>query len=201
VITVPRLIAAGINPTQARIFADPLRAACALHDISTPRRLAAFVAQAAHESLNFTRLEENLFYTTVGAMVAAFGVRAASRVDLLRSPQALANFAYAGRNGNGPEDSGDGWRYRGRGLFQLTGRANYRRYGTIMAQPYEDQPELVAQASDACMTAAAYWVVSGCNNLMDANNFDGTTRAINGKAMHGARVRQSRYKNAMEAFK
>lgn len=192
---VEQLIRAGIHSTQAKAFDAPLRAAMAMHDISTVQRQAGFIAQAAYESTNFTRLEENLFYTTEKAARAAFGARVVPHLGrILRNPQAMANFVYAGRNGNGDEASGDGWRYRGRGLFQLTGRANYAKAG------YEDAPALVAEPSAACVTAAWYWVVNHCNQMIDVGDFDGTTRAINGKAMLHAAQRRALYARVLEVL-
>lgn len=202
-ITVPQLIAAGIAPTQAKAFAEPLTAACALHDITTPARIAAFVAQIAHESANFTALEESLYYRTPERIRAMWPTRVPTLRDaavLARNPQALANVVYADRNGNGNPASGDGWRYRGRGLIQLTGRANYRAATQSRTRDYEANPELVATPQDACLTAAWYWAQHGCNTLADASNIDAITRVINGAAMAGREDRRENYREALVAF-
>lgn len=182
------LIAGGVPVTQARTFADPLKAAMALFDISTPERQAAFIAQAMIESQRFTKLEENLRYTTPERIRQVWPSRfksAADATSYARNPQALANRVYALRNGNGDEASGDGWRYRGRGIFQITGRANYLRVsnGVGLGPVYIHKPELVSQPSDACMTAAYYWQSNGCNQMVDQGAFDATTKLINGPAM------------------
>lgn len=200
---IERLIAAGIHPTQAKQFADPLHAAMKLNAIDTEARQAAFIAQCMVESQNFTRLEENLRYTTEGAVLRAFGKRALPHMPrLLRNPKALANFAYANRNGNGDEASGDGWVFRGRGLFQLTGRANYKAAceGVGLGAAYLYRPELVAMPSDACLTAAWYWRANGCNQAIDAGMFDTTTRIINGKAMMHARERSQAFATTLAVF-
>jgi len=202
---IASLIAAGVGPTQARAFADPLQAAMALHDISTQRRQAAFIAQAMLESARFTRLEENLFYTTPARIAAVWPSRFKSADEAAayaRNPQKLANRVYAGRNGNGDEASGDGWLFRGRGLFQLTGRANYIRAsaGTGQGSVYVLRPELVAEPSDACLTAAWYWRSNGCNDMADAGNFDATTRAINGPAMLHAAERRHLFDELRDAL-
>jgi putative chitinase len=197
------LIAVGVSPTQARLFADPLRAAMELHDIGTPRRQAAFIAQCMIESARFTRLEENLFYTTPARirMVWPSRFKAAYEAEpYARNPKALANRVYAGRNGNGDEASGDGWRYRGRGLFQLTGRANYEQAGLALGRPYVATPDAVAQPSDACLTAAWFWHSRGCNQMVDDGAFDATTRAINGPAMLHAAERRNAYALAASEF-
>lgn len=202
-ITVPVLVAAGVEPTQAKMFAGPIAAACALFDISTLKRQAAFIAQCAHESANFTRLEENLFYTRPSRVLQVFPSKVKSEEDalrLVRNPRALANRVYAGRLGNGNEASGDGWKYRGRGLFQLTGRSNYGRAATGVGRPYEAQPDLVAQPEDAAMTAAWFWYANGCNTMVDEGRFDSTTRTVNGTAMLGSGERRKLFELAQLAF-
>lgn len=202
-ITTQTLIAAGVGPTQAKTFAEPLRAACALFDISTPVRVAAFLAQCIHESAGFARLEENLFYTTPERIRAMWPSRVSSLADaatLCRKPQALANRVYAQRLGNGDAASGDGWRYRGRGLFQLTGRHNYADAALELNRPYIERPDLVAQPSDACLTAAWYWHTNKLNILADASNTKAITRAINGPAMVGLHERQAAFDRAVQAF-
>lgn len=170
-ITVELLIAAGVNPTPARVFADPLKAAFALFSIDSPQRISAFLGQAMLESGGLTTLEENLRYTTRAALVNAFGsVRFpndAACAPYLRKPKELANLVYANRNGNGPPDSGDGYTYRGRGIFQLTGRANYTKAQVDLNRPYVARPDMVALPSDACLTAAHYWQRNGLNALAD----------------------------------
>ena len=119
---------------------------------------------------------------------------AAAGAPFAGNPRALANRVYAGKIGNGDEASGDGWRFRGRGLKQLTGRANYARAATRCGRPYLDQPDLVALPDDAVLTACAFWVDAGCNERADAQDWDGITRAVNGPAMLQAvqRARASR---------
>jgi len=203
IITPQHLIGAGIAPTQAKQFAEPLSAACAEYHINTPVRAAAFVAQCAHESLNFTRLEEGLWYRTPERIRAIWPARVPSLADAARlvgQPQALANRVYASRNGNGDESSGDGWRFRGRGLIQLTGRANYRKATRTPARDYEAHPELLTQPADACMTAAWFWASTGCNDLADGSQIDAITRTINGPALAGAADRRENFREALAAL-
>lgn len=201
---IERLIAAGVNPTQAKAFAEPLKAAMALFDISTDERIAAFLAQAMIESQGFTRLEENLFYTTPARIDAVFSaVKSIEEATLyVRNPQRLANKVYANRNGNGDEASGDGWAFRGRGLFQLTGRANYKAAseGVGMGAVYVHKPGLVAEPSDACLTAAWYFHANGCNGLADRWEIDRITLAVNGKAMLHAKERRDATLSIFKAF-
>lgn len=202
---IDKLIACGINPTQAKQFAEPLKAAMALHDISTPARQAAFIAQCCVESQFFTKLEENLWYTTPARIRAVWPSRFSDDIQAglyTRNPQALANRVYANRNGNGDEASGDGWNFRGRGLFQLTGRDNYRAasVGIGLSSAYIHRPDMVAEPSDAALTAAWFWTSRGCNQWIDADQFDKTTRAINGPAMLHRRERADLYRKCRDVF-
>lgn len=208
------LIAAGVPVTQARLFAEPLKAAMALFDISTIEQKSAFLAQATVESQNFTRMEENLRYTNPVRIAeifrSGFDLDKDRKVDpeevefakgFVRQPEKLANRAYANRNGNGDEASGDGWRYRGRGIFQITGRANYIRVsnGVGLGPVYVHKPDLVSQPSDACMSAAYYWQSNGCNQMVDRGAFNLTTKIINGPAMLHASERLMAFSEFMEA--
>jgi putative chitinase len=202
-IQVASLVAAGIGPTQARTFAEPLSEVCARFRIDTPLRLAAFVAQCAHESRLFTALEEGLFYRTPERICAIFKSTVpnlAIATPLARNPKLLANRVYANRNGNRDEASGDGWRYRGRGLIQLTGRANYERAASGLGRPYVDEPDLVLEPADACLTAGWFWDAGNLNALADASRIDAITRAINGPAMAGAAERRQLFETALAAF-
>lgn len=198
-----QLIACGIGPTQARTFLIPLRRAFERFEIDKPVRAAAFLAQAAHESADFTRLEENLRYSRPERVMAVFPstVRSiADAVPLINNPQALACRVYANRLGNGDEASGDGWRYRGRGLFQITGRANYMAAGGALSVDLKNHPELVAEPEGAAMAAGWFWSAAGCNDLADSSQIDAITRKINGRAMLGAMERHSRFDHALRAL-
>jgi putative chitinase len=202
VIDAARLIAAGVHPTQARAFAEPLRAACALHGIDTPARIGAFLGQVLHESSRLTRLEESLYYTTAARLCAVWPSRfrvESAAVPYLRNPKALANKVYADRMGNGDEASGDGWAYRGRGLIQLTGRANYTRAQVDCNRPYVAEPSLVAEPSDAALTAAWFWSTNSLSALADAWHIEAITRKVNG-GTHGLAERQQLSEEAARAF-
>lgn len=202
-MTPAELIACGVMPTAAKAFAEPLSLAFQMVDIITPRRQAAFLAQAMHESARFSVLEENLYYSKPERIRAVFPSRVPSleaALPLVRKPQFLANRVYAGRLGNGGEASGDGWRYRGRGIFQLTGRDNYRDAGLALEYPYLDQPELVARPLHAALTAGWFWRRANLNALADAGDIDAITRAINGPAMLGRHERAELYQEALDAL-
>ena len=202
-IDVASLVAAGIGPTQARLFEAPLRAVCERFGIDTPARRAAFVAQCAHESALFTRLEEGLYYRTSERICAIFRGTLpdpASAAGLACNPKALANRVYANRNGNRDEASGDGWRYRGRGLIQLTGRSNYTRAAQALGRDYVGEPDRVLDPFDACLTAGWFWDSAKLNALADAGRIDDITRAVNGPAMAGAKERRELFEAALVAF-
>lgn len=202
-MTVDELIACGVPPTAAKTFAAPLVEAFERFGISTPRRQAAFVAQAMHESARFSVLEENLHYSTPERVRAVFPSRVLSldaARPLVRNPQALANRVYSDRLGNGSEASGDGWRFRGRGIFQLTGRSNYEAAARALDAPYDTQPNLVAQPLHAALTAGWFWDRGRLNGLADDGDIDGITRAINGRAMLGRRERAEVYAAALDVL-
>jgi putative chitinase len=203
VISVAKLIEAGIGPTQARQFIEPLSAACARFGINTPARLAGFIAQCRVESANFTTLEEGLSYRTPERIRQVFPSRVPTLADaalLVRNPQALANRVYANRLGNRDEASGDGFRFRGRGLKQLTGRDNYTDAAEALNRPYVTNPELVALPEDACMTAAWFWHTAKANILADSAQWDAITRAVNGPGMLQADLRRQYSDDAVAIF-
>ena len=202
-INVATLIACGVAPTQARIYADPLRIAAMRFEINTRAREAAFIAQLRVESANFTATEEGLYYTTPERIRAVYSrsvTTMAMAVTLTRNPKALANVVYAGKNGNGDAASGDGWKYRGRGLIQLTGRANYADAGIGLAHDYVNSPDLVATPPDACLTAAWFWHARKLNVLADGNVIDAITRGINGSGMEKADLRRQYTEDAFRAL-
>ncbi len=149
--------------------------------IVTPLRLAHFTAQAAHESGGFAAMVENLNYSAKG-LRATWPSRftAATAQAYARKPEKIANKVYADRLGNGDEVSGDGWRYRGRGIFQVTGRANYRVYGQVIGLDIEANPELAAGPVAAARLALAYWTTRSLNSLADRDALRDITRRING---------------------
>lgn len=202
-ITVSQLVRAGFGPTQAKAFAPHLATAMQQFAITTPARAAAFLAQCHVESAGFTQLEENLFYTTAARLATIWPSRfrgAADAAPFVRNPVRLANRVYAGKIGNGPEASGDGWRFRGRGVKQLTGRANYAAAARAVGRPYLDNPGLVQTPDDAVLTAAWFWEQAGCNPLADAFAIDAITRRVNGPGMLAAAERRRRSKAALHAL-
>lgn len=173
--------ATGCSRTAAAAWADPVSKAIAEFGISN---VAEFVAQCAHESAGFTSTSEDLFYTSASRILAMWPSRftdADEAERFVRNPSALANRVYANRLGNGEENSGDGWSYRGRGLIQITGRTHYLAYEEGTGVPAIQSPDLLA-GQYAAHSAAWWWVANGLNGKTDVRAI---TRAVNGRAMVG----------------
>lgn len=174
---------------NAGSWCDPLNQAMSRFDIDNPNRAAAFLAQVAHESAELQRLTENLNYSARG-LVATFP-KAFPTLDQAtayqRAPERIANRVYASRLGNGNEASGDGWKFRGRGLIQITGRTNYRDAGAALGLPLEQEPATLELQGPAALSAAWFWKSHQLNALADdetndddAADFVTITKKING---------------------
>lgn len=165
-------------------------------------REAAFVAQVGHESLGLTRLEENLHYSAdrlFSVFPRHFLTLGDARAVAGRGPEAVANRVYAGRMGNGTEDSGDGWRYRGRGPLQVTGRAMYATMGEALMLPLRDEPDLLLEIDNGLMAAGEFWRAHGLNRLADKGELELMTHRING-GMAGFADRMDRYVAALKVL-
>jgi len=152
------------------------------YDINTPHRVAHFIAQCAHESGSFNFIEENLNYRAASLMATFkkyFPTQELAQ-QYERKPQMIANRVYANRMGNGDEASGDGWRYRGRGLIQLTGKDNYTFFAGSLGIPIEEAADYLGTFEGAAQSACFFWEQNKLNRFADANDVKGLTRAING---------------------
>ena len=150
-------------------------------DLSTPLRKAYFFSQLAHESAVFTVMEENLNYSASGLLKVFPKYFNSSNVhSFARDPQAIANRVYANRLGNGTEESGDGWRYRGRGYIQLTGKSNYMAFAKSVGKSLEDVIAYAGTVEGAASSACWFWNVNRLNRFADAGDYVGLTKAING---------------------
>lgn len=171
------------------------------YDITTPARVAAFVAQCAHESGNFAFIKENLNYRAVSLM-KTFG-KYFPTMDLAlqyeKRPEKIANRVYANRMGNGDEASGDGYRFCGRGLIQLTGRDNYTFFAGSLGIPVEDASEYLATFEGAAQSACWFWETNNLNRFADAGDIKGLTRAINGGYI-GLEDRIRHYEHALHVM-
>jgi putative chitinase len=162
-------------------------------DINTPARLSMWLAQCGYESTHFNVLREVMSYSTVARLRAVFPhefpTDEAARPYVL-NPAGLANFVYANRNGNGDVASGDGFMYRGGGLFELTGKANYKSVGEALGIDLLGRPKQIILEPIAARTAGFFWKQNDLNTAADHGDFDYTTRRINGPAMEGAAERR-----------
>jgi putative chitinase len=152
------------------------------YDINTPQRIAAFIAQCSHESGGFTALKENLNYRAV--TLRKIFPKYFPTDDLANAfagkPEMIANRVYASRMGNGDEASGDGYRYCGRGLIQLTGKNNYQAFADSLEMNVEDVPDYLSTFEGAAQSACWFWESNNLNRFADAGDVKGLTKAING---------------------
>lgn len=176
------------------------------YDINTRSRVSAFLAQTHHESAGYRFLSENLNYRWQSLMRVwprHFPTEAIAK-SYAHDPERIANRAYANRMGNGNEASGDGWRYRGQGLIQLTGRDNQARFAADAGMSLADVPDYLGTYSGAVHSACWFWQENNLNRWVDSNDFDGLSDAINlgrktaehGDA-HGFQDRLNQYHRAM----
>lgn len=209
---IPATLTAPITPTQLHAIVPTLDLGRAAElcvpligtfnefGLSTIARRAAFIAQAAHESAGFSTFIENLNYSA-GALNRVWPTifPVAIAAQYARQPERIANRAYANRIGNGPEASGDGWRYRGRGVFQLTGRANYLACGAALGLDLINHPELLEQPVNAFRSAGWFWNSKALSPLADIGAFTEITRRING-GYNGLADRQAYWTRAKQAL-
>jgi len=174
------------------------------YEIDTVPRMAAFIAQCAHESNNFRALKENLNYRweTLRKIFPKYFPNdqiAQQYASLPNKQEAIANRVYGNRMGNGPESSGDGYRYCGRGLIQLTGKDNYQAFADSLEMPIEDVPEYLATFEGAAQSACWFWETNNLNRFADAGDVKGLTRAINGGYI-GLEDRIKHYNHALQVL-
>ena len=152
------------------------------YEINTPLRVAHFVAQCAHESGNFVFIKENLNYkaASLQKIFGKYFPTAELAAQYANRPERIANRVYANRMGNGDEASGDGFRYCGRGLIQLTGKDNYTFFAGSLDISVEEASEYLATFEGSAQSACWFWEQNKLNRFADANDVKGLTRAING---------------------
>lgn len=185
------------NP-EPQAWAEALNAIMPKYGIDTPQRIAAFLAQCGHESKGFTAVRENLNYDAAGltrTWPSRFPPAVAGRYA--RQPERIANRAYANRNGNGPETSGDGWRYRGRGVIQLTGKSAYATFAKTVGKRLEDIAAYLETKAGAVESACWYWKTRNLNDYADVRDINAITIRING-GTNGSADRLARYAQAAE---
>lgn len=170
------------------------------YEINTKERIAGFLSQCAHESANFTRLEENLNYSDE-RLVQIFPkyFKSGSAQFYARKPEAIANVVYANRLGNGNTVSGDGWRYRGRGIIQLTGKDNYARFAEYKKKTLTEIVEYLKTKEGALESACWFWKTRNLNAAADTKNVEEMTRLING-GKNGLPERKQYYVHALQVL-
>lgn len=190
-----------ISDEKADSLVRALNQAMGEAEINTPLRQAAFLAQVAHESMEFRRFEENLNYRA-DRLLQVFGRHfhdLDEAQEYAHQPEKIANRVYANRLGNGDEASGDGWRYKGKGLIQLTGKNNYQEAGKFLNQDLVDNPDMAKDLDMGARIAAWYWTSRKLNPLADNEQFDTLTKKING-GLNGINERRAYYMKAKEVL-
>lgn len=185
------------DPNDLEEICEPLNAAMEEFGIDTPARQAMFLAQCGHESGNFAHVEENLNYKAEGLhkIFKKYFHTLEEAQGYARQPERIANKVYANRMGNGDEASGDGYRYRGRGLIQLTGKDNYDACARALNVDLHGQPDYLETAEGAARSAAWFWSHNNLNRFADADDIVGCTKRVNGGTI-GLEDRQHHYETA-----
>ena len=205
-------VACGASAVNAARFAAPLQAACDRYSVNTPQRLAAFLSQVGHESAGLSATVESFNYAAPGLMATwprkmpfalanTLGRRADESVVPVERQQRIASIVYASQFGNGESTTGDGWRYRGSGLIQLTFHDNFEAFGRDISLDLVSEPDKLRADPVLCaLSAGWFWIEHGCNTLADAGAFESITRRINGPAMKGKSHRDALYAAAKHAL-
>ena len=180
-------------------YYDALVSAMEEFEIDTPGRIAAFLAQVAHESGNFRAVHENLNYKAEGLtkIFHKYFPDMETAEDYAHQPEKIANRVYSNRMGNGDEASGDGWRYCGRGLIQLTGKDNYSACGAELEVDLHENPGYLETPEGAARSAAWFWWSRDLNALADEKDIKAITKKINGGYI-GLEDREKHYNHALE---
>jgi putative chitinase len=211
----PLLVAAGVkDPTK---WLDAVVETCTEFEINTPERVAGFLAQTSHESGGYTMLSENLNYraATLAACwpnrFAVLGpdkkpkkengklVPTAVANSIAGKPELIANLVYSSRMGNGPAESGEGWKFRGRGLKQLTGKFNYEKCGKELGLDLVGNPDLLLEPMYAARSAGWFWRSNALSTYADKGDLEGMTKRING-GLIGYAERKAKYDKVLAAI-
>jgi putative chitinase len=212
----PLLVAAKIKDPDK--WLQPIIETCVEFEINTPQRVAAFLAQTSHESGGYTMLTENLNYRAATLAACwpnrfaemgpnkkpkrdAKGALIPTKVALSieKKPELIANMVYSSRMGNGPPQSGEGWKFRGRGAKQLTGKDNYKRCGDALGVDLVANPDLLLEPLYAARSAGWFWKTNNLSPFADSGDIKGMTKKINGGYI-GLEARQALYNKIMAAM-
>jgi len=174
------------------------------YEINTPQRIAAFIAQCSHESAGFTALKENLNYkpATLRKLFGKYFPTDALAEEYCAKPnkqEAIANRIYASRMGNGDEASGDGYKYCGRGLIQLTGKYNYQAFADSLQISPEEASQYLSTFEGASQSACWFWESNNLNQWADKGDIVTLTKRINGGTI-GLEDRIKHYEHALHVL-
>jgi putative chitinase len=171
------------------------------YEINTPQRLAAWFGETKVESANYTAIKENLNYkpeSLVRLWHSHFPSMDVAN-QYAHNPEAIANRAYGGRMGNGDEASGDGWRFCGRGLIQLTGRTNYQAFADSLQISVDDAAQYLETFEGCVQSACWFWENNNLNALADQGNIDAISKKVNG-GTEGLEQRRNFYQHALQVL-
>lgn len=181
-------------------FVEPLNDVMEFYEINNPKRISMFLAQVGHESGGLRTIKENLNYSADGLKrVFPKYFRDVNPADYAKKPEKIANRVYGGRMGNGPESTGDGYRYCGRGLIQLTGKSNYEAFAADMGWPLAEATEWLSTEEGATWSAGWFWDSRELNQWADKGDITTVTKKINGGTI-GLEDRKSHYEAALQIF-
>jgi putative chitinase len=171
------------------------------YEINTPKRIASFIAQCAHESGNFIFLSENLNYKaeSLTKIFSKYFKDIGTAKQYEKNPQKIANKIYADRMGNSNEASGDGYKYRGRGLIQLTGKTNYTWFAASLEITPEEAAEYMGTFEGAAQSACWFWETNKLNDWADKGDIEKMTKIINGGTI-GLEDRKKHYAHALHVL-
>ena len=204
-ITVDQLRAMIPTNKEVEAWCEELNKALPKYDITTDQRIAGFISQCAHESMDFNAMSENLNYreeTLNKVFPRYFGPGKRNAAEYAKNPEKIANYVYMDEfrtSKLGNTQPGDGWRFRGRGLKQLTGRDNYTRFAKDYDLTAEEAAEWVETKEGALASALWFWNTNKLNAIADTGNVAALTKKINGGDI-GLADRQARYTRAMAAL-
>ena len=182
-------------------FVEPLNTVCAKYEINTKERLAGFIAQVAHESGNFNFVKENLNYKaeSLTKVFPKYFHTLEEAKDYEHNQEKIANKIYASRMGNGDTASGDGYKFRGRGLIQLTGKDNYTKLAHALGKSLDETVAYLETTAGAVESAAWFWKTHGLNEIADAGDIVTMTKRINGGTI-GLDDRKAHYNTALSVL-
>lgn len=188
------------NSNLVNQYYEPLVTEMSKASINTKNRVSSFLAEVLHESNNLSATKENLYYTAqqlLNTFPKYFKTLDQAK-QYEKQPEKIANYVYGGRLGN--TAAGDGYKYRGRGLMQTTGKDNYSALAKFSGIDFVNKPELLEQPKYAVLSAVYFWTKNGLNSLADKGDFKGITQKING-GQNGAADRQGKYEQLMSFVK